>query len=110
MTYKSLNLRFLYNIDALLILFKSSNSTSLTISWSLAEGLTADTFTISYSNTNTDCFNTTGDGSGSDIGMRTMYTLTGLEEGTEYSITVTASLVSGEVEKDTITVTTNSNG
>ena len=91
----------------------SLTATSLTISWSLAEGLTADTFTISYSNTNTDCFNTTGDGSGSDtriMTMETMYTLTGLEEGTQYSITVTATLMSGEVEKDTITATTNSTG
>ena len=99
--------------DALFISFLSSNSSSLTISWSLAEGLTADTFTISYSNTNTDCFNTTGDGSGSDTGimtMETMYTLTGLEEGTEYSITVIASLMGGDVEEDTIAATTNSTG
>ena len=100
-------------VDALFILFQSSNSTSLTISWSLAEGLTADTYTISYSNTNTDCFNITGDGSGSDVGimtMETMYTLTGLEEGTEYSITVTATLMGGEVEEDTIRATTISKG
>ena len=104
-----------FYVGALFISFQSSNSTSLTISWSLAEGFTADTFTISYSNTNTDCFNTTGDGYGGGLDteimtMETMYTLTGLEEGTEYSITVTATLMSGEVEKDTITATTNSTG
>ena len=99
-----------FYVGALFISFQSSNSTSLTISWSLAEGFTADTFTISYSNTNTDCFNITGDGYGGGLDTEIMYTLTVLEEGTEYSITVTATLMSGEVEKDTITATTNSTG
>ena len=35
-----------------------------------------------------------------------MYTLTGLEEGTEYSITVTATFSGGGTELDTITATT----
>ena len=66
-----------------------------TISWGLINGVTATAFTFSYSNTNnTDCFKslrTTLDIAGSE----TVYTLTGLEEGIEYSITLTATLIGG---------------
>ena len=84
--------------------------TSLTISWDLEDSLTATTFTISYSNTNTDCF--TDFSTISDIAdSETMYTLTGLEEGTEYSITVTATLTGGGgTEQDNITATTMAAG
>ena len=84
---------------------------SVIISWDLEDSLTATTFTISYSNTNnTDCltdFFTISDIAGSE----TVYTLTGLEEGTEYSITVTATLTGGGgTEQDTITATTMAAG
>ena len=74
----------------------SSSDTSLNVSWTLLEEVTASytiSYTISYSNTNnTDCFND----SRSDISASgTSHTLTGLEEGTEYSITVTATLSEG---------------
>ena len=39
-----------------------------------------------------------------------MYTLTGLEEGTEYSITVTASLTGERTVVDSITATTMAAG
>ena len=77
---------------------------SLTISWVLDEGyVSTSSYTILYSNDNTDCFNdsmtlTTGD---------TMYRLIGLEEGTEYSITVIAILNRGVgIVEETITATT----
>ena len=86
----------------------SSSTDSLTISLELFNGVTVTAFTISYSNTNTDCFT---DSAPDTAGTGTMYTLTGLEEGTEYSITVTATLAGGEgTEQDTINATTRAAG
>ena len=88
----------------------SSSTDSLSLSWYLEGDLTPNAFTISYSNTNTDCF--TVSSTISDIaGSVTLYTLTGLEEGTEYSITVTATLTGGEgTLQDSITATTMAAG
>ncbi|CAI8047832.1 Receptor-type tyrosine-protein phosphatase delta, partial [Geodia barretti] len=76
----------------------------MTISWTLERPLTATGYTISYSNTNnTGCF--TDSRSGITTSW-TSYSLTGLEEGTRYSITVTATLTRGGTEQDTIRATT----
>ena len=83
----------------------SSSTTSLTISWTLENTLTATAYTISYTNTNTHCFSQSDTISGI-VASQTMYTLTGLEEGTEYSITVTASLTGGRTAVDITTTTT----
>ena len=82
----------------------SSDTTSLTLSWTLDDGLEATIYTISYSNIDTDCFTMSYD----DITgiTQTMYELTDLEEGTEYSITVTALLSDGGTAEDSLTVTT----
>ena len=78
--------------DGLSVSVISSTTTSLTISLALEEGVTATSYSISYSAT--DCF--TGSNTIPPIaGSETMYTLPGLEEGTEYSITVTASITGG---------------
>ena len=62
---------------------------------------TVSTYSISYSNTNnTQCFTDSNDIS--DISAsETIYNLTGLQEATEYSITVTA-ILSGLSDKETI--------
>ena len=87
----------------------SLSFTSLTVSWTLTDGVTVTDYSISYSNTNTDCF--THSDTTTDIpGSETMYTLTGLEEGTEYSITVTATLSGGGTEEDNLTATTMAAG
>ena len=86
----------------------STFTTSLTISWTLADDVTVTQYTISYSNTN--CLNDTiyDDITGiSD--SETMYILDDLEEGTEYSITVTAILSDDGVSApETVTATTMS--
>ena len=97
---------------ALSVSVDSTSDTSLTISWDLVDSVTATTFTISYSSTNTNCF-TDADAISAIAGSETMYTLTGLEEGTgtEYSITLTATLIGGGgTEQDTITAITMAAG
>ena len=87
----------------------SSSTTSLTISWTLTDGLTATTdYTISYSNT--DCPTDTYDDITDISSTQTMTTLTGLEEGTDYSITVSVSLSDGGTGEDNITATTMTAG
>ena len=71
--------------------------------------MTATSFTISYFNTNTQCFTDSSDIT--DIaGSETMYTVTDLQEGTEYSITVTAMLSAGGSGEDSLTATTMAAG
>ena len=95
-------------VDLFSVSVNTSSNTSLTLSLTLSESITATTYFISYSTTDTDCF--TGSNITSVDGNLTMYTLTGLEEGTEYSITVTAALTGGGTEQDNITANTTTAG
>ena len=79
----------------------SSTTTSISISWTLAEGVVASSYTISYSNTK--CFPSD---SNTMSGSQTMYTLDPLEEGTEYSITITATLTGGGGSQEVSTTAT----
>ena len=92
------------SIDALLVSIDSISSTSVTLSWTLDDSVT-DTgeYTISYSNTDTQCFNDSNNITGITSAETT---LTGLQEGTQYSITVTVMLSSG----GTTTATTMATG
>ena len=71
--------------------------------------MTATTFTISYSNTDTQCFTVSNDITGI-AASEIMYTVTGLQEGTEYSITVTAMLSNGGSGGDRLTASTMATG
>ena len=62
-------------------------------------------YSISYSNTDTQCFTDSHTVSGIAAG-ETGHTLTDLEEGTEYTITVTALLTGGGTDEDSVTATT----
>ena len=89
--------------DGLSVSVISSTTTSLTISLALEEGVIATSYSISYSAT--DCF--TGSNTTPPIaGSETMYRLDDLEEGTEYSITVTATLTGGGTQEDMAVGTT----
>ena len=71
----------------------------------LADSTTVTGYSISYSNTDTQCF--TDSLTVTHIGAsETSRTLTNLEEGTEYTITVTALLTGGGTDEDSITATT----
>ena len=82
------------------------STTSLAISWTLVETLSATGYTISYTNTNTDCFNDSDTISGITPGSKKSLILDGLQKGTEYFITVTATSAGQWTEQDTITATT----
>ena len=96
--------------DALSVMLDSTSTTSLTISWTLADGVTATDYTISYSNTNnTECI-TAGYPDITTGASESSRALMGLEEGTEYSITVTATLSGGGTGEDSLTATTRTAG
>ena len=98
-----------YSSGTLAVSLNATSTTSLTVSWTLATDVTATNFTISYSNTDTQCFNDSNDITG--IGAsETMYNVTGLQEGTEYSITVTAMLSDGGSGEDSLTASTMATG
>ena len=89
----------------------STSTTFLTISWTLVltDDVTATSLTISYSNTDTQCFTDSNDITGI-AASETMYPVTDLQEGTEYSINVTAMLSDGGSGGDSLTASTMAAG
>ena len=84
-----------------------TQSTSLLVMWKYLSSKTVANYIISYSNTNTQCFTDSDDITGITA---TETTLTGLQEGTQYSITVTVMLSDGGTGSDTTTATTMATG
>ena len=72
--------------------------------------MTATSYSISYSATDTDCFTGSTTMIPDIAGSETMYTLPGLEEGTEYSITVTATITGGGSQQAMVVGTTLTTG
>ena len=83
----------------------TSSSTSLTVSWVPAQGVNITAYSIFYVNkNNTNCFETMYEVNDSE-GAETIKMLTGLEEGTLYSITLTLHWDLG-TQENTITAAT----
>ena len=70
--------------------------------------MVVDSYTISYDNL--DCTSDIYDNITGIDGDVTMYTLTDLEEGTEYSVTVTTTLTAGITVHDTSKTNTMATG
>ena len=98
-----------YSSGTLAVSLNATSTTSLTVSWTLAEGVTATNFTISYSTTDTQCFTDSSDITGI-ADSETMYNVTDLQEGTEYFITVTAMLSDEGSGGDSLTASTMATG
>ena len=101
----------IYLTGVLFVYLNNTSTTSLVISWTvlLADGVTAISYTISYSNTNTQCF-TDSDHITDIADSEVMYTVNDLREGTEYSVTVTAILSDGGTGEDSFIATTMATG
>ena len=97
-------MRCFHSTGVLSVSVDSTSTTSLTISWTLDDSVTATSYTISYSNTNTQCFT---DSNNKNITVaEKMSTLTGLQEATEYSITMTVILSDWKTGEDSLAATT----
>lgn len=94
----------------LTVAIKGINSTSVTISWGVHGNVTVDTFTLSYTSTNTSCV--IDSQSVMITGNKTKYEISGLQEATQYSIYVTLQYMSNGSRVDSIEInaTTLSNG
>ena len=96
LTHSTSDSFFFHTGITLLVIISSISNTSITLSFALIEDhLNVTNYTISYSNTNNECFSESDDITGIP-GSETMYTLTGLQEGTVYSMTVIGYLSNGE--------------
>ena len=73
------------------------------MSWELHDTLTATGYTISYTNTNTECFTDSISGISAS---GTSHTVDNLEEGTQYSITLTVTLTGGGTLQDSTVAAT----
>ena len=101
----------MFPTGVIFVYLSNTSTTSLVISWTLllAENVTATSYTVSYSDTNTQCF-TDSDDITDIAASETVYTVHGLQVGTEYSITVTAILSDGGTGEDSLTATTMATG
>ena len=77
-------------------------STSLVVMWDITKRVIS--YSISYYNTNIQCFSDSNIITGISS-IETMYTLTDLQEATEYSITLNAILSDGETESSFMATT-----
>ena len=86
------------------------SETSLSISWELGPGVTPTSYNITYYNINTQCFNDSHDIFDIDK-SHTNYKLTGLEEGSEYFVSINVQICEIDlISEDIIISSTLPNG
>ena len=96
-------------LGAFSVAIYSTDLKSLTITWALAANMTVANYTIDYSNTGTVCLKAIISISGIPA-SETRYTLGNLNEGTRYTINVTAQLNGGGTYEDRVTASTHAGG
>ena len=78
-----------FSAGAISVVDISATVTSISLRWTVIDGVQPSGYTVSYSNTdNTDCFTISDTVSITDASDMD-YDIEGLEEGTDYTITVT---------------------
>ena len=88
----------------------STTDTTLSLSWSVPSGITVDSYEVMWQrDTSGECSNE-DEGSATITDGSTSYTITGLEEYSNYTITVTAADISGSITIDPVTGMTNEAG
>ena len=90
---------------ALSVFVAGLSSTSILLQFSVVEGVEPSGYTITYSNTNTQCYSDSGTLSITNASAED-YNIEGLEEGTKYTITVILVRTDGASDADTVTATT----
>ena len=83
--------------------------TKIWISWTVKQDINVTHYTIAYSNIH-PCFDDSVIIAGTVPGSETMYVLTGVEEGTKYSISVTATVRGWKIGSYTTTAITMTSG
>ena len=83
----------------------ASLSTSILLQWSVIADVEPSGYIITYSNTNTQCFNDTGTISITDASAEGS-NIPDLQEGTEYIINVILDRVDGAIDVDIVIATT----
>ena len=88
----------------------SITDTTLSLSWSVPSGITVDSYEVMWQrDTIGECRNE-DEGSATITDGSTSYTITGLEEFSNYTITVTAADISGSITIDPVTGLTTEAG
>ena len=95
--------------DLLSVAAVNRSLTKIWISWALEEKVHVTHYTIAYSSIHT-CFDDSAIIAGTVPGSETMYVLTSLEEGTQYSVNVTATVRGWKIGDYTTSNTTVTSG
>ena len=92
------------------VLVISTTATTISLSWSVPSGSVVDSYEVMWErDTSGECPDE-DEGSATITDGSTSYTITGLEEGSSYTITVTATNAAGSVVSDPITGMTGEAG